>query len=243
MPTTTLYIASVVLLLFSATTVSALKIISPTSGSSIDPTQPLNIVWSAENFDPALVEIRFSNAEPNAVTSNLTLATGVSTFSGSYTVPENTIQNFGTGYQLLFIGNGVTIASSTDLTLGASSNQVSTDANGQLTLLTSTSTDNVPATTAGSTVSEGISSEVIDTVTTLTGTITASQSSTTLVVSGTPQSGSSTGSVHSATNSGSSSASATSAQSTNVATRSSLFGGEAFLTAAGVLTGLIALLA
>lgn len=234
-------------LVLNATAVSGLKILSPTPGSSIDPTQPLSIVWSVDIYDPALVEIRFTNAKPNAVTSDLTLATGVASYTGSYTVPENTIQNFGAGYQLLFIGNGdATIASSTDLTLGASSNQVSTDANGQLTLITSVSTDNVPA--AASVSSGGILDTASDhrvTVTTLTGTATASQASTTLSVSGTSQSGPSTASVHdsSSSSSTSSSASATSAQSTNIATRSSLFGGEAFLTAAGLLTGLIALLA
>lgn len=249
MPKVVSYAASLLLVL-NATAVSALKILSPTPGSSIDPTQPLSIVWSVDIYDPALVEIRFTNAEPNAVTSDLTLATGVASYTGSYTVPENTIQNFGTGYQLLFIGNGgATIASSTDLTLGASSNQVSTDANGQLTLITSAATDNVPAVTAGSTAAASVSSGNLDTasdhrvtVTTLTGTATPSQASTTLSVSGTSQSGPSTASVHDSSSS-SSSASATPAESTNIATRSSLFGGEAFLTAAGVLTGLIALLA
>jgi len=224
-------------------TVSSLEILSPTPGSGIDPTKPLSILWTVDYNDPALIDIKFTNANPNGVTTDLTLATGVASYTGGYTVPENTIQNFGTGYQILIISGGNTIASSTGLVLGQSSNEVTTDANGQATLVSTASGVRQDSATLTSSVPTASVDSVG--VTTISGTATATDeeaaSSTatsrvsSFVTSTSSRSGSGSGA--------SSSASATSAQSTNTANGQRRLGGELVLGAAGVLAGLVALLA
>jgi hypothetical protein len=225
-------------------TASALEILSPTPGSGIDPTKPLSILWSVDYNDPALIDIKFTNANPNGVTTDLTLATGVASYTGAFTVPENTIQNFGTGYQILIISGGNTIASSTGLVLGQSSNEVTTDANGQATLVSTAS-----ITASGQNQDSTILTTSVPTasvasvgVTTISGTGTdaeATASATTSRVSSFVTSTSS----RSSSSSSQSSASATSTQSTNTANGQRRLGGEFVLGAAGVLAGLVALLA
>lgn len=231
-----------------ATAASALEILSPTPGSGIDPTKPLSILWSVDYNDPALIDIKFTNANPNDVTTDLTLATGVASYTGSYTVPENTIQNFGTGYQLLILSGGNTIASSTGLILGQSSNEVTTDANGQVTLVSTAAA----GTASGSAhLTSSVPTASIESVgaTTLSGTAaetTASDADATASATTSRVSSfvTSTSSRSSSSGSGSpSSASATSAQSTNTANGQRRLGGELVLGAAGVLAGLVALLA
>lgn len=226
-------------------TASALEILSPTPGSGIDPTKPLSILWSVDYNDPALVDIKFTNANPNDVTTDLTLATGVASYTGAYTVPENMIQNFGTGYQILIISDGKTIASSTGLVLGQSSNEVSTDANGQATLISTAA----PTASGSALLTSSVPTASIESVgvTTLSGTATgtagdATTSATTSRVSSFVTSTSSRSSSSSSSNS-QSSASATNTQSTNTANGLRRLGGEYVLGAAGVLAGLVALLA
>ncbi|KAK5053093.1 hypothetical protein LTR84_002067 [Exophiala bonariae] len=232
-----------------ATAASGLEILSPTPGSGIDPTKPLSILWSVGYDDPASIDIKFTNANPNDVTTDLTLATGVASYTGFYTVPENTIQNFGTGYQILILSAGTTIASSTGLILGQSSNQVTTDANGQVTLISTAAA----GTASGSALlTNSVPTASIESVgtTTLSGTATATDadadattSATTSRASSFVTSTSSRSSSSSTSSSGQSSASATSAQSTNTANGQRRLGGELVLGAAGVLAGLVALLA
>ena len=232
-------------------TASALQFTSPTSGSGIDPTQPLVISWSVNFTDPSLIDLKITNANPNAVTTDMTLATGVASYTGSYTVPANTIQNFGTGYEILALSNGATLAQITGLILGSSGSQVSTDANGQLTLVTTAT--GTGATTAASTTSNGQNgSDSVSTsvptasiesvgVTTLSGTVTGSEPTAGVSASSRTESGFVT-STASGTRSDSS-ATASSTSSTNTANGQKRLGGELVLSAAGVLAGVVALLA
>ncbi|KEF57777.1 uncharacterized protein A1O9_05697 [Exophiala aquamarina CBS 119918] len=235
----TLYGAFVLAIL---STVSSLEILSPTPGSGIDPTKPVSILWSVDYNDPALIDIKFTNANPNGVTTDLTLATGVASYTGAYTVPENTIQNFGTGYQILIISGGNTIASSTGLVLGQSSNEVSTDANGQVTLVSTTSGQQQDSATLTSSVPTASVDSVG--VTTISGTRSATDAAaTTSRVSSFVTSTASRSSSGGGGGGGSSSPSATSAQSTNTANGQRRLGGELVLGAAGALAGLVALFA
>lgn len=224
-------------------TVSSLEILSPTPGSGIDPTKPLSILWSVDYNDPALIDIKFTNANPNGVTTDLTLATGVASYTGAYTVPENTIQNLGTGYQILIISGGDTIASSTGLVLGQSSNEVTTDANGQATLVSTASGQQQDSATLTSSVPTASVESVGVTTISGTGTATDSEATTSATTSRVSSFVTSTTSRSSSSGGGQSSASATSAQSTNTANGQRRLGGELALGAAGVLAGLVALFA
>ena len=220
---------------------SALDIISPTPGSGVDPKKPFSILWAVDYSDPALIDIKFSGSD-----GDVTLATGVASYTGSYTVPEDTIKDIGTDYQVLIISDGKTIASSTGLTLGQSSNEVTTDANGQATMASTAAGSGAATSTDASSNSATITNSVLTAsvesvgITTMSGTATedgATASSTNSRSSGFVTSTLSS----SSDSSGQSSASATSAQSTNTAGNRLV--GELALGAAGVLAGLVALLA
>ena len=234
---------------------SALEITHPTSGSGIDPTRDLVITWSANVTDPSIIDLKITNSDPNALTTDMTLATGAVTYAGSYTVPANTIQNFGTGYQILAIVDGKTLAQVTGLVLGASSDQVSTETNGQLTFITTATNTAAPSaavttTSDGQEGSDGVSTSVhtatIESVgiTTLTGTGTGSEATGSTMGTTTSRTTSNfVTSTASRSSSKSSAAAATSAQSTNTANGQKRLGGELVLSAAGVLAGVVALLA
>jgi len=206
---------------------SALKFTSPTPGSKIDPTRALVISWSLDFTDPSLIDLKITNSDTNAVSIDRTLATDVAAYAGSYTVPANTLPNSGSGYDILAISDGNTIAQVTGLILDGS-----TDGNGQSDTVAASTTSVGQAPTNVQTAS-------IDSVglTTLSGifTGTATTSSPTSTRTGS--------SFVTSTTSSESSAAVTSAGNTNFANGQTLLGGELVLGAAGVLAGIVALLA
>ena len=256
---TTLTFAAVAALLSQAI---AITIISPFPGTNIDPSQPISITWIASASDPSTIDLKIDDSSPNALSTNQVLAAGVKTSSGSFTVPANAIQNWGTGYQIQATGSGGDVLGTVgDLTLGAGSNAVTTASNGQISLITSataaeasstvaapaTGVTSAPAGTTGS-VETGSGSVVAATAasTVLSGSFTAvstsasgSQSSTSTKSSGFVTSSTS----RTATESSEASAAATSAANTNTANSlGRMRGGEVVMGAAGVLAGIVALI-
>jgi len=229
--------------------ISALTITSPAPGSTIDVLEPLVISWTSDSSDPSTVDLRIDNANSNLLSTDVTLATGVSTSSGSYTVPPNTIQDFGTDFQIEILSDGTTLAESTGLVLIATSTQVSTNANGQLTTVSATSAE--AASTAAQTESAAATTNPSgDPATTnsepnitLSGTVTGGEGSAT--APGATRTASSFVTSASSTTSSRSqaSAAATSASSTSTANGQRRLGSEYVLSAAGVLAGVVALLA
>ncbi|KIW73768.1 hypothetical protein PV04_01861 [Phialophora macrospora] len=210
----------------------ALKFSSPSSGSVIDPTQPISISWSVSYTDPSVFDLQLSNSDSNV---DLTIATGVVTYGGTYTVPAGTLQSAGPGYTLVAVGNGITLGQVTGLSLGAVAEVtlVST----QTVIPTPAASTNMDETSATGTVVPTVS---IDSVgfTTLSGTIIGSQVPISVTHTGS--------SFVTSTTSGtitSSSAATASAESTNTASGQKRLGSELVLGAAGILAGVVALLA
>jgi hypothetical protein len=221
---------------------SALKFSSPTSGSAIDPTKAITILWSVSYTDPSVIDLKLSNSDSD---TDLTLATGVVSYTGIYTVPAGTIQGSGSGYVLVAIGNGATLAQVAGLSLGGTSDQTSTVAD-----VTLVSTQTVVPTPAGQTTSDAtddtrstVPTASIDSVgiTTLSGSASGSPN---LAPNSRTDSSfvTSTASTASRTSISSSAATA-SAGSTNTASGQRRLGGELVLGAAGVFAGIVALLA
>jgi len=216
---------------------SALKFSSPASGSAIDPTQPIIISWSVSYTDPSVFDLKLSKSG-----TDITLGTGIVTYSGTYTVPAGTIQKSDSGYTLAAFGNGITLGQVTGLSLGGESGQTSTGA--EETLISTQTVVPTPAASGTSgatdTTDSGVLTASIDSVgaTTLTGTATGSQvlasiaqTGTSFVTSTTSRAGSS------------SSAASPTAGSTNTASGQRRLAGELVLGAAGVLAGVVAILA
>jgi hypothetical protein len=211
---------------------SALKFSSPSSGSVVDPTQPITISWSVSYTDPSLLDLKLSNSDSKV---DLTIATGVVTYGGSYTVPAGTLQSAGSGFTLVAVGNGITLGQVTGLSLGAVAEVtlVST----QTVIPTPAASTNLEETSAAGTVIPTASIDSVG-ITTLSGTIGGSQ-----VLASVTHTGSS---FLTSTTSGtitSSSAASASAGSTNTASGQKKLGGELVLGAAGILAGVVALLA
>jgi len=217
----------------------SLEFTSPSSGSEIDPTQSLVISWSLSYSDPSVIDLKLSNSDSN---TDFTLATGVVSYTGSYTVPAGTIQSSGSGYAIVAIGNGNTLGQVTGLSFGGTSDQSSSD-----TEVTLTSTQIViptPATVTSSEETNVTSSNVptasIDSVgvTTLSGTVSGSQ-----IVASITRSGSSFATSTTSRASSSSNTATATAGSSNTASGQGRLTGEFVLGAAGVLAGIVALLA
>jgi len=218
----------------------ALEITAPSSGSNIDPTQELVISWSISYSDPSTIDLKLTNSETNTET---VIAGGVVTYTSSYTVPANTIKGSGSGYAIVAVGIGKTLGQVNGLSLGSTGGQTSTVAG-----VTFTSTQTVVPTAAASstpadTDAKGstVPTASIDSVgvTTLPGTVSGSEATSLSVT----HSGSSfVTSTTSRTNSGLSDATA-SAGSTSTASGQKRLAGELVLGAAGVLAGIVALLA
>jgi len=220
---------------------SAFTFSSPTSGSSIDPTKPLGISWSVSYTDPSTIDLKLTNSDSGA---EIVLASGVVSYTGQYTVSAGTIKGSGSGYTLVAIGNGNTLAQLTGLSLGGTGGQTSTGA--EATQISTQTVVPMPAASTGTEVVGATSGTIptasIDSVgaTTLPGTVSGSQ-----VLASIAQTGSSF--VTSTTSRGSTSSSAATATgtagSTNTASGQKRLAGELVLGAAGVLAGVVALLA
>ena len=230
---------------------SALTFTSPTPGQPLDPTQSIVIKWTSDGSDPSNIDLIVSSANSGSVFPEQTLATGVSTASGQYVVPANTIQSYGTGFQIDASGAGTTVGQVTGLTLGAGSNQVSTASNGQVSFV-GESTANVPAATGTATLTGIITSapgsgasSAAGSVTILTGTVTGSAavSSSTGSSDSTSRSSSFITSSTSRSSSEASAAATTSAANSNTANSQGRVASEVVLCGAGVLAGIVALLA
>ncbi len=205
---------------------SALKFNSPSSGSAIDPNKPFVVSWSVSYTDPSAFDLKLSKSG-----SDITLATGIVTYAGTYTVPGGTLQSSDSGYTLVASANGVTLGQVTGVSLGGKSGQTSTVA--EVTLVSTQTVVPTPAAsaTSGETDATGsvVSTASIDLVgvTTITGTSTGSS----FVTSTTSRASSS------------SSAATATAGNTNTASGQRRLAGELVLGAAGVLAGVVALLA
>ena len=88
------------------TSAFALQFSAPSSGSSIDPTNPFLISWSVSYTDPGSIDLKLSNADTDP---DITIASGVVAYTGTYTVSAGTIKASGSGYTLVAVGNGGSI--------------------------------------------------------------------------------------------------------------------------------------
>ncbi|KAJ9608167.1 hypothetical protein H2200_007155 [Cladophialophora chaetospira] len=212
--------------------VSALKFNSPTSGSTIDRTQPIVISWSVTITDPAIFDLKLSNSE-----SDITFATGVVSYTGTYTVPANTIRGSGSDYKFIASGNGITLGQITGLYLG-SDNDPSFAAAGVTVVSTRTVIPTAASRSSGYSGNSGsmVLTASIDSVGTTTLSGIGGRISTTP-----PGSSFITSAASSA--SSNSSAATTTTGSTNTASGQKRRTGELVLSAAGVLAGVVALLA
>jgi hypothetical protein len=210
------------------TTTSALDFTSPSEGSDIDPTRDITITWTSSSSDPSTIDLTIGNAQPNQATTELTLGSDIDTSSNTFTIPANTIQNWGTGYQIQALDGTAVLAEITDLVLSPFSGQVSTNTAGQLTIISQQSTAQGPITAPTSLQSA-------TGVTLLSGTVTPEPT----------ESSRRTGFITSSTSrSTEASAAASSAANTNTANgQVQMRGSEVVLGAAGVLAGIVALLA
>jgi len=221
----------------------ALQITSPTSGSTIDPTQSLTISWSISYTDPSTIDLKLSQSGSS---DEITLATGAVTYAGSYTVPAGTLKGSGSGYTIVAIGNGNTLNQISGLSLGAGGSNSGNQQTSTVAQVTMTSTQTViPTPAAVTSVGTEATSGTIPTAssesvgfTTMSGTVSGSEVSSSISHSGS----SFVTSKASRTSSSSSTAKAT-AGSTNTANGQRRPGSELVLGAAGVLAGIVALLA
>ncbi|EXJ72907.1 uncharacterized protein A1O5_04055 [Cladophialophora psammophila CBS 110553] len=210
----------------------ALKFTSPTSNSQINPSKSVVISWSLSFTDPSVIDLKLTNSDSS---TDLIIATGVVSYTGSYTVPAGSIQGSGSGYKILAVGNGNTLDQITGLTFGSKNDQSSSGGTGQVTLVTTATVIPTPAATDGT-----VPTATIDSVgvVTMPGTVTGSEATTRTAGS------SFTTSTTSKASSESSGAVATSAAgTTNTANGQKRRSGELILSAAGLLAGVIALLA
>ncbi|OAP58202.1 hypothetical protein AYL99_07292 [Fonsecaea erecta] len=216
----------------------ALEFTSPSSDSQIDPSKSVVISWSVSYTDPSTIDLKLSNSD---LGTDLTIATGVVSYTGSYTVPAGTIQGSGSGYEIVAVGNGDNLAQITGLTFG------SKGGNGPVTLVTTATVIPTPAASTTSGGHDGTDSNVPTAtinsvgVITLSGTVTGSKATTSATNSRTESSFAT--STTSRASSESNGAVAPSAGSTNTANGQKRRGGELVLGAAGLLAGVVALLA
>ncbi|KIY00355.1 uncharacterized protein Z520_04040 [Fonsecaea multimorphosa CBS 102226] len=221
-----------------------LEFTSPSSDSQIDPSKSLVISWSLSYTDPSTIDLKLSNSD---LGTDLTIATGVVSYTGSYAVPAGTIQGSGSGYEISAVGNGNSLAQITGLTFGSKSDQTSSGGNGPVTLITTATVIPTPAASTTSGGHDGTDSNVptatIDSVgvVTLSGTVTGSKATTSPSNSGAESSFAT--STTSRASSESPGAVAPSAGSTNIANGQKRRGSEVVLGAAGLVAGVVALLA
>lgn len=226
------------------TLIQALTITSPSG--SIDPTQPITVVWTSSPSDPSTFDLVLDQPD-GGLTSNKVIATGVSTSAGSYIVSANAVMSYGSSFVIKARSpSGDTLATSPsfDLSIGSATtvdgqlSAVSTytftgptntnDAGTAQNTLTASSAQGPAASSTGAAQSQnstGDSSSTTDATNTSTG---FSTSTTSRANSSSTRSSSST------------SASATTSQNAQPRLGSS---SQIAFSAAGILAGLAALLA
>ncbi|KIW24913.1 uncharacterized protein PV07_10594 [Cladophialophora immunda] len=219
-----------------------LEFTAPSSNSQIDPSKSVVISWSLSYTDPSTIDLKLTSSDSD---TDLTIATGVVSYTGSYTVPAGTIQGSGSGYKILAVGNGDTLAQITGLTFGTKGGQSSSGDNGPVTMVTTATV--VPVASTASAGRDGTDSNVPTAtinsvgVVTLPGTVTGSIATTSASNSRTGSSFAT--STTSQAGSESNGAVAPTTGSTNTANGQRRRSGELVLSAAGLLAGVIALLA
>jgi hypothetical protein len=198
---------------------SALTFTSPTAGSTIDTTHSLTLSWSVSFSDPGTIDLHIVKGSGSATT----LATGVSSYAGTWTVPANTISGSGSGYILFASANGNKLGS-VSISLGDGSTTSSGSDSASVTMVMTQTVVPLPAS------SSTIPTASIDTVGITTGL--ASITGTGGFVTSTTR-----------RETGDTSTSTPTAGTTNTASGQKRLGSELVLGAAGVLAGIVALLA
>lgn len=215
--------------------IKALTITSPSQDQILDPTSDITVTWSSDSSDPTAINLLASGS----LLTNKQVGSGVSTASGSFIIPANSIQSYGIGFvikvestdgSVLATSSTFTLSLSAPSSVGAQSGivQASTATTGAVNTDSSATADSVSQTiSAAATSSTATSSEE----TTLSGTRTGFSTST---MSGTSRS----------TTRSASSTSASSAATTSANAQPRLASGsQIVLSGAGLLAGLAALLA
>jgi len=242
--------AGVILFAALLATTRALTFTSPTVGQSLDPTQPITVQWTSDSSDPATLNLSID--KPGGLVNNRTIARGLSTSSGNYVVAANAAaMTYGDGFLLRALGatgNILAISPSFALSVGSA-----TTIDGQISYTwTNMFTGMPPATKIDQSVlvatsidDDSATSSEAAMPSNRTATYPAAIASTTSTAAGNTSSGFSTStlsrtSASSTHSSSASSASATTSQNAQTRLGSS---GQIALTGAGVLAGLVALLA
>lgn len=143
-----------------ATTSLALTFTSPFSGSTVDLTSPLKVTWVPGPSDPSTFTLEIVNTVGGNSDGSQILGLDVQTSSGSYTVPANTISNYGDGFELYAMtSGGQSIGNSGSFSLADGVYSLQTSSNGVLIPVTistqgsgpsATSAESAPTTAAGS---------------------------------------------------------------------------------------------
>lgn len=239
-------------LLALSASVQGLTITSPSSGAALDPSQPITVTWTSTSSDPPVFNLVLDNTNSGSLTPhNTVLSSGISTSTGTYTIPAYALLTYGSDFVFKATdSSGSNLATSPSFTLALGSNQVSTlSGGGQVLISTSTGAP------AGTGLSSGTGA-ITATVTSATGATASGTASASTVGNGnstisTTSHSSSSSSFRTSTTSSTSSRSGSASSTSSSATASSsanaqprLSGNtEIVLSAAGVMAGIVALLA
>jgi hypothetical protein len=197
----------------------ALTFTSPSAGSTIDTSQSLTISWSVSFSDPGTIDLHIAKGSG----SGTTLGTGLSSYAGTWTIPANTISGSGSGYTLFASANGNKLGS-VSVSLGDKSATSASSVSASVTMFMTQTVVPMPA--SGS----SIPTASVDSVGITTG-ISSNTGTGGFVTSTTTK------------QTGDTSTSTPTAGTTNTASGQRRLGSELVLGAAGVLAGLVALLA
>ncbi|KAJ9660101.1 hypothetical protein H2198_002798 [Neophaeococcomyces mojaviensis] len=247
-------------------TADALTFTSPAAGDSLDPTQPITVEWTSDSSDPSTFDLILDNSNKNSLVKNKKIATSISTSSGSYILSTAAIMTYGDGFIFKAqSASGNTLSTSGAFTLAVDTSAVvtsngrvsyqstytatvppSSTAQGALAVSSSAQTTSNSAITTDSLVAQttatATTTEATESATSTPEATTTSESSrSSFMTSTTARSSSSSGSSSSSTRSASSSA-ASATTSVNAQPRVGSSGRIVF-SAAGVIAGIVALLA
>ena len=231
-------------------TINAFAFTSPTSGQSLDPTQPITVQWTATSDDPATFDLVID--KPGGLVNNQKIATSISTSSGLYIVAANAAaMTYGDGFVLKAqSATGDILATSPSFALSVGS---ATTIDGQISYISTHTFTGTPEPTAtaqnplGITTTTDASTASSDGMpsSSSAGSDLTSSASETATATGTMTSGFSTSTFSRTSGSSiqaSSTSSASAATSQNAQPRLGSSSQIAF-SAAGILAGLAALLA
>jgi len=237
-------------------TVNALTITSPASGDSLDPTQPITIRWTSNSSDPSSFDLILDNSNQNSLVKNKKIATSISTSSGSYILSTATITTYGSGFMFKAqTTSGNTLSTSGSFTLAVDTSAVVTS-NGAVsfqstytaTVLASSSFSSALAAETSTQTTSNSATKAESLVAQTTGTErtnSASFTSNTTPSSGSLNTGFMTSTVSRSSSGSTRSVSSSAASATTSANAQPRVGsgGQIAFTAAGLIAGLVALLA